>query len=95
MANPVDFEGANAILYAPLDNNKMRTDLPIFRNDDQTISCWRLTKEELRRVNETGIIWCSCEGNILPPIFITGEDFLFIEGRPAKADPYIPPPPKR
>lgn len=94
MANPVGFEGSNDILMAP-DGSENCSDLEILRTDNQVISCWRLTEEELARVNKTGVVWFSCYGPTHPPVFISGEDFVKFEGKPAKAEPYIPRAPKR
>lgn len=32
-------------------------DLPAYSDQQQTISCWRLTKPELEEVMRTGVVW--------------------------------------
>jgi hypothetical protein len=93
MANPVGFEGARAVAdAAPGDEDKVRP-LPIFMDDHQIISCWRLTPEELARIAETGVVWLSVTNvGILPPVFVSGTALVEIDGRPSIAEPYIPAP---
>ena len=55
MANPVDFEGANSILLAPVGDDNCG-DLPIARMKGEIVSCWRLTPDELDTVIMTGVI---------------------------------------
>lgn len=54
---PILFEGANVIMgkdqpeYLPL---------PAYKTPDGTVTtCWKLTPEELKQVQETGVIWLS------------------------------------
>lgn len=93
MAEPVGFDGANDILRAPKGQEASCSDLPIFRSVDPNtrghmlISCWRLTPDELRAINETGVIWFSAQGVTHPPIVISGEALVMVDGRPARAEP--------
>jgi len=52
---PIKFDGANAIFganqpeYIPLPAKK--------RPNGEVITCWRLSPEEIKRVQETGVVW--------------------------------------
>jgi len=89
MATPVDFEGANSILYGGSGDVR---DLSVFSDGHQVISCWRLSPEELQLVAQTGVIWFCSLGKSHPPVLITVEPQVFIgpERRPAKAEPILP-----
>ena len=90
MANPVGFEGANLILRAPEGDENCR-DLEARRDQHGVTSCWRLTDEELKRVNETGVVWFWVQGETHPPIAVSGHALVHIYGKPSKAEPYIEP----
>jgi len=90
MANPVGFEGANLILKAPPGDNECR-DLEAYRDDRGVTSCWRLTDEELKRVNETGVVWFWVQGPTHPPISVSGTALVHMHGKPSRAEPYIAP----
>lgn len=90
MANAVGFEGANDRLLAPKGDEGCR-DLEIMRSDHGVVSCWRLTKEELERVNETGVVWLWIAGKTHPPVYVAGDDFVKVGDRPSRAEPYIAP----
>ena len=94
MANSVGFEGANDILRAPPGDTDCR-DLEMLRLESGIVSCWRLTEDELKRVNETGVVWLHIAGRTHPPVYIAGDDFVtYNDGkgnsRPARAEPYVP-----
>jgi len=90
MANAVGFEGANDRLLAPKGDKNCR-DLEIHRTEKSIISCWRLTDEELKKVAETGVVWFMVVGQTHPPILVSGDALVLWNGKPAKAEPYIPP----
>lgn len=48
-------------------------DLPAHKADDQIISCWQLSEEDLKRVSETGVVWLSVIGQHQPPIWLGTE----------------------
>lgn len=47
--------------------------LPAFKGEGHLISCWKLSEDDLKRVNETGIIWFDMLGNQQPPICLSTE----------------------
>lgn len=94
MANPVGFEGANMVFTAP-DTMKPRecSDLEVFKQDNLIVSCWRLSKEEIAKINETGVVWLSIIGASLPPVKVQATGALDIRGSDPIAQPYIKPAP--
>ncbi len=68
MAKPVGFEGANCVFRAPDGVPQEEcVDLECFVAPGQIISCWRLSDEELAKVNETGVVWLEVQGDGTPP----------------------------
>lgn len=96
MATPVGFEGADHVYAAPPGEEHRVQDLAVSLFDDHTVSCWRLTDEELAEVNRTGVVWLKIMGHGIYPVYISGEALVvFADGeggtRPAKAEPAMPP----
>lgn len=73
MAEPVDFPQSNFTWRGgPTPDIG---DLPSFRDpaEQLTISCWKLTPEELEEVKETGQVWLYVWGHRIP-VAIGGMD---------------------
>ncbi len=87
MADPVGFQGANFIYRG--DGKEIR-DLECFNQGGQVISCWRLSKEELEQINETGVVWLSIHSQPIPPVYVSGEALVTVHGKPSKAEPILP-----
>ncbi len=51
---PIKFPQAN-MTYA--EDQEPFLPLPAYRNEQETISCWKLSPEEIATVSETGILW--------------------------------------
>ena len=51
--------------------------LPAYRGEGQIISCWKLSPEDLAKVQETGAVWLSIVGLQQPPVWV-GPDSPFI-----------------
>ena len=47
-----------------------------------TISCWKLTAEELAEVNRTGRVWLGCMGATMQPAWISGHSPFIVEEKP-------------
>lgn len=90
MANAVGFEGANFVFAAPKGQEHRVHDLEVARFDDHSVSCWRLTDEELEEVKRTGVVWLRTDGLGMYPIYVSGKALVLIGDRPSKAEPYIP-----
>ena len=43
-------------------------------------SCWELTPEEIKQIQETGKLYLYIQGNIVPPVLITTESTLIVPG---------------
>lgn len=73
MASPIRFCGFNKRLTpAPGTEDKVGV-LHVHSNGHETISCWKLTPEELAHVNKTGEVWQSImAGQSAPPSYISG-----------------------
>lgn len=78
MADIIEFPEANCVYTG--DGNLIQN-LPCYRDKNYTISCWKLTEEERRRVAETGMIWLSQMnyGSLLQPQAVWFES-PFVEG---------------
>jgi hypothetical protein len=83
MAKGVVFDQANVVLHAPTPEDAAAGtvyDLHVHRYRDldgqeNVLSKWQLTPEELEEVNRTGgAIWFNCWGGTHPPIWISGID---------------------
>ena len=89
MAVGVGFEGANVVYQAP-EGSTDCVDLETFVHGGKIVSCWRLDKEELAHIAETGVVWVSVDGGALPPMYISGTALVMVGDRPAKAQPVLP-----
>lgn len=89
MADPVGFEGVNFTFAAPKGMEDTVRDLHVAKFEDHTASCWRLTPEELATVAKTGVVWLRIMGHSMPPVYVSGEALVLIEGRPSKAEPFL------
>lgn len=74
MAHPIKFFEQN-IVYTkpPTMTDEECCSLPAYTNGEQIISCWELTPEELKEINETGKVWLSVFGQITPPVCVMGN----------------------
>jgi len=75
---PSNFDESNCVLDKPPELTVDECDcLSVFRGTDSNnfpivISCWKLTKEELERVNKTGRIYLGVIGDTMPPVWLDG-----------------------
>lgn len=92
MAKPVGFEGANTIYRAPKSMSPEECgDLEVFKADDQIISCWRVSEDELAEINRTGVIWLAVIGQSTPPVKVSGFHLHTCGGEIPAAQPFIQP----
>ena len=62
-------------------------DLPVTRyTNDANLetgveSCWELTPDEIKQVQETGKIYLYIQGNVVPPVLTTESMVFFQEGK--------------
>jgi hypothetical protein len=73
---PTAFDGENVILDKP---SSMSADdcstISVLRTETDsgmpvTISCWKLTRDELEEVNRTGRVWLTICGVLVPPVML-------------------------
>ena len=81
MSEPIDFKEANSVQlgYETGENLPDVEDLHSYRDETETISCWKLSWKERLICLFTGRIWCRIltYGNPLQPQVITTE-FPFV-----------------
>lgn len=53
-------------------------DLPAHKAEDQIISCWKLTEQEIAKIKQTGTVWLSVMGRFQPPVWL-GVDTPFVD----------------
>ncbi len=78
---PIKFEGSN-VEFAK-DQDEYET-LPAFMNDSpqrEVVTCWKLSEEDLKRVNETGQIWLKVLtfGNPLQPLAMSADVMINVK----------------
>ena len=60
-------------------------DLPVTRyrnvdnHEDGVESCWELTPDEIKQVQETGKIYLYIQGNVVPPVLLTTESCIYFK----------------
>lgn len=73
---PVDFEQANGTLTGgPAESFGTEddvSDLPVYRDESETISCWKASFKERLRVLFTGRVWLRSASQIHPPVSVEG-----------------------
>ena len=74
MASPVEFPERNFIWRGwPADGDRPEVaDLPAYRSEAQTISCWELSDEEVEEIVRTRRVWIGVLGSGHPPVYATG-----------------------
>ena len=87
MTEGVGFEGANSVFYG---DGKTARDLAVFVDGKQIISAWRLTPDEIVEVQRTGVVWLSVRGTALPPVLVSVEPLVTVDGRAPVVEPVIP-----
>lgn len=73
---PVDFPERNKVLEKPKGmTDEECHDLEIFTDGKQCVSCWKLNKEELELIQQTGKIYLGVvSGQTQPPVWIAVEN---------------------
>lgn len=79
MASSKTFKGANTKLVG--NENLQVGDLPVHRNQLESISRWRLTRDEIDQINKTGDVWVSIMTGGAPQSPMKVSAFPLIEFR--------------
>lgn len=66
---PIKFKECNVNYVA--DGCK---DLPVYKGDNQIISCWELSDEEIREIIKNKVVWLSIWGNQQSPVCLMTEN---------------------
>lgn len=69
---PVKFKEANGTLVGQTDDVE---DLPVYRDGDYVISCWRIPFWKRLKVLFTGRVWLGIMGQTHAPLWIETEAF--------------------
>jgi len=74
MGKPTEFKECNSVQLGYEQDDLKVADLPSWRNEQETISCWKLSWKERLFAMFTGKIWCRVltYDNKLQPLEITG-----------------------
>lgn len=63
MAECIDWHGANKILKCPVHRDQaIFPTIKVFNNGTVTVSCWKLTPEELAEIVQTGCVFVAVMG---------------------------------
>lgn len=70
---PTDFPESNFTWkgWPATENRPEVLDLPAYRSDNETISCWELSEHEIAEVARTGRVWLRVVGQ-QPPVCVEG-----------------------
>ena len=72
MAEAIDFKESNFTWRGP-DGDDEVFDLPAWRGENHTVSCWRLSWRERLRALFCGTIYLHVIGNVHPPVLVDGS----------------------
>jgi len=73
---PIDFPEVNFVFNKPEGfTDEQCSSLPAYRQNEPgqfplIVSCWKLSSEELAKVQETGVVWLTTVGISIPPVAI-------------------------
>lgn len=70
---PVDFDESNHVFTAPKGQEATVNNLPTYYNGELCISCWELSKEDLKLIKDTKKIWLVIAGPNQPVVSLDVE----------------------
>ena len=71
MAFPSSFDQANVVYGPPAGMTEEQVQsLSAFRDENQVITCWKVTREELEMIQKTGRIWVTTMASWIPPMYV-------------------------
>lgn len=77
MAKPFRFAGFNRRLMPAKGTEHVVEPLYVYNDGRESISCWKLDPDEIKRVVETGEMWVTvAAGDSSPPIFVSGRALM-------------------
>ena len=78
---PISTDTTNAVYTLEGCNDLPVTKYMNVDNKEEGVeSCWELTPDEIKQVQETGKIYLYIQGNVVPPVLLTTESMVFIPG---------------
>lgn len=76
---PISTDTTNAVYTLEGCNDLPVTKYMNVDNHEEGVeSCWELTPDEIKQVQETGKIYLYIQGNVVPPVLLTTESMVFI-----------------
>ena len=79
--NPIKTDTCNSIYTLEGCNDLPVTKYVNENNGEEGIeSCWELTPEEIKMIQETGRVYLYIQGNIVPPVLLTTEQQIYFKG---------------
>lgn len=81
---PSSFPESNDVAYKNIESEEDIQALSVLRafsknGDLVTISCWKVTEQELEEINRTKRVWVIILGKKVPPITIEGQRPIIAE----------------
>lgn len=76
MAEPVIFNEVNFTFTAPEGLEDEVSNLYVYKSEIATVSCWELTKEEIKEVTKTGRVYLSIWGRSMFPVFLGSKETM-------------------
>jgi hypothetical protein len=71
---PTDFKYRNLVLGKPENmTDEECMELPVYKDKIQYISCWKLNKEEMDLIAQTGTVYLRIFSSIHPPVMLDIE----------------------
>ena len=75
---PIGFKESNQVLSAPKGREEEVDQLPVFVDNTQYVSCWKLTEDDLEKLKSDPRIWLGVLSKGHPPVYLLAES-PFIE----------------
>lgn len=72
---PINFPEQNMVFTKPENmTDEECSSLPTFTNNEQIVSCWELTDEEIRQIQITRQVWVILWSKFQPPLSLVTEN---------------------
>lgn len=68
--NPIGFKQSNSVFLAPPGKEKEVDQLPVFIDNKQIVSCWKLSENDIERLKDDPRIWLGVLGQGHPAVWL-------------------------
>jgi len=72
---PIKFKESSGMFIGATNDIKP---LPVYQNDDEIISCWKVSLKDKLKILFSGKVWLHVKGTTMPPVFINSS-FPFVK----------------